>query len=130
MTLREYIAAQGWLSLPAAEVHRRMNETVVGALDDRPFTFSGIADLIGPEATTDLASTLTASGLGWCNEQLGGNGLKLSDFRVQEVLWSFEAAGKTWARTLRMKGIDVRTRYEHYVAAGECTLAMCEEAMA
>lgn len=129
MTLREYIVAQGWLALPASEVHRRMNETIVGQPNEQRYTFSGTADLIGAADNEDLKNTLAASGLTWVVEQLGGDGLPLSDARVQAVLLAFEQAGKAWAKTLRLKGIPAFTRYETYVAPGECTLQMIEEVL-
>ena len=129
MTLREYIVSQGWLALTASEVHRRMNETIIGVEDSQKYTFSGVADLVGPAATEELKSMLSASGLSWVNEQLGGDGLRLNDSRVQDVLRAFEASGKAWAKTLRLKGFPIHTRYEHYVASGECTLEMVAEAL-
>lgn len=127
--IQEYITAQGWLYFSAAEIHRRMNETIVGQPDDQRYTFSGVADVIGPAATEELKNLLSASGLSWVNEQLGGDGLRLSDSRVQDVLRSFEQSGKAWAKTLRLKGIPECTRYELNIASGECTLQMIEDAI-
>ena len=61
MTLREYIVSQGWLALTASEVHRRMNETIIGVEDSQKYTFSGVADLVGPAATEELKSMLSAT---------------------------------------------------------------------
>jgi len=75
--------------------------------DDQKYTWAGVADLIGPEATEGLRIKFDTSGFGWVSLQLGGLGIQLSDARVQLVLLGFAQANVAGCATLAAKGISL-----------------------
>lgn len=87
------------------------NEQIVAQLnsqvdigDKQAYTWAGVADLVGPEASESLRLAFETNGLGWASLQLGGQGLSLADPRVQTALKGFASKGVPGAAVLAEKG--------------------------
>ena len=125
MSLQNLVAGGNYESPQAA--YDAITTPSVERRDDQKYTWAGVADLIGPEATEGLRIKFDTSGFGWVSLQLGGLGIQLSDARVQLVLLGFAQANVAGCATLAAKGISLVAPWQ---AAGitEPTLSDVEKA--
>lgn len=97
--------------------------------DDKPYTWATIADVVGPMNAEAIRLALESNSLGWACLQLGGQGLSLSDSRVQQALLGFAQANVPGCAELAAKSISLQAFWK---SAGltEPTLADVEAAFA
>jgi len=99
----------GWETKTVDEITSALNSQSIKVEDHEPYTWAGVALLVGPVATETLRETLDAQGLGWVVYQLGGAGIRLNNPLVQQALLGFAQAGVLGASDLAAKGM-------HYVS--------------
>lgn len=126
MSLEYLIESGGYQS--AQEAFQAITTASVERRDDQPYTWAGVADIIGPEATEALRVKFDTSGFGWVSLQLGGLGLPLSDSRVQAVLTGFAQMGLPGCDTLLAKGISMMPPWQAAGLAQTPTLAEVQAA--
>lgn len=90
-TLIEQI--NGWNLKSSQEILNILNVKNIEYIDKTPWTWAGIADIVGNNGAESLKTALEKNGMGWSVYQLGGVGLDLSVAEVQNALYYLESIG-------------------------------------
>ena len=110
------------------EAYQSIISTNVEVVDNTLYTWAGIALLVGPEATEAIRVALESNNLSWVVYQLGGNGIDLSHEQVQQVLFTFAAAGIPRCDILAAKGRSIQPIWKSWGLAVEPNLQEVEAA--
>lgn len=82
----------GWQTKGPQQLHSELSTASILVEDHEPYTWAGVASVIGAEASEALRMALDSAGLGWVNLQLGGLGVDLAHPDSQSVLLGLSAA--------------------------------------
>lgn len=95
MTLRKAIeTVLNWQSLSAAELFSALTAPSVEYVDQRNYTWGGIADVLGNDTTELLNLALDQQGSSWAARALSGTpGLQLCRPEIQEKLYALDQYG-------------------------------------
>lgn len=141
--LQGYILSRSWSSRSAADILADLTNSAPTVVDDRRYTWSGIAQVIGSQATEGLKAALTANGLTWVVQQLTSEGdflphsegeaalgLPLYHADVQAVLTQLATAGVPGCQTLKDHVIKQRSLWNSLTPDDAPTLSAVETALA
>lgn len=83
----------GWNLKSPQDILNILNIKNIEYIDKTPWTWAGIADVVGNNGAESLKTALEKNGMGWAVYQLGGIGLDLSVTDVQNALYYLENIG-------------------------------------
>jgi hypothetical protein len=102
MNLTDIIKGLDYNNLNDSEIWNILNLKNVLHLDEDPWTWAGIAEVVGNQGAEELRIALTNGGMGWAVHQLGGKGINLSKEDVQNALYYLHSIGVPGMAALAM----------------------------
>lgn len=83
----------GWYLKSPQDILDILNVKNIEYIDNTPWTWAGVAAVVGNVGAESLRIALENNGMGWAVHQLGGSGLDLSLPDVQNALYYLESLG-------------------------------------
>jgi hypothetical protein len=102
MNLTDIIKELDYNNLSDSEVWNILNIKNILFADEEPWTWAGIAEVVGNQGAEELRIALTNGGMGWAVHQLGGKGINLSKDDVQNALYYLHSIGVPGMAALAM----------------------------
>ena len=95
MSLQDAIQAIGnWENFSAEQLHAMLTTPSVEYVDERNYTWGGVADVLGNDSTEALREALEAGGSKWAVFALSGNpGLQICRSDIQQKLYMLDESG-------------------------------------
>ena len=93
ISLKKIIASLQYRTKTPEQILLQLNDKNILYEDHSPWTWAGIASVVGNAGAESLRLALESHGMGWAVHQLGGSGLDLSLNDVQYALYALEASG-------------------------------------
>jgi hypothetical protein len=91
--LKKIINSLQYRTKTPEQIFSQLNDKNILYEDHIPWTWAGIAAVVGNTGAESLRIALENHGMGWAVHQLGGSGLDLSLNDVQYALYALEASG-------------------------------------
>ena len=92
----------GWNLKSAQDILDILNIKNIEYVDTTPWTWAGVAAIVGNSGAESLRLALENHGMGWAVHQLGGSGLDLSLPDVQNALYYLENIGVTGMKNVAL----------------------------
>lgn len=91
--LKKIISSMQYRIKTPEQILTELNDKNILYEDHSPWTWAGVASVVGNVGAESLRLALENNGMGWAVHQLGGSGLDLSLPDVQYALYALEALG-------------------------------------